>query len=72
MKVPAKTPIPAPVGINIINTITKENEMYAVTILLVIGIGFAFHYTSKSSVKHNQKIIKWLKQNNDKSGRYII
>lgn len=42
-----------------------------ITILIIINVVVVF-YTHKSSVKHNNKIIDWLKQNNDKSGNWII
>ena len=46
--------------------------MVEITILLIIGIAVLFYYTAKSSVKHNVRLIEWLKQNNDKSGNWMI
>ena len=46
--------------------------MITITILLIIGVVILFYYTAKSSVKHNNEIIEWLKENNDKSGNWMI
>jgi len=43
-----------------------------VTILLCIGIGITFYYTARSSIKHNDRIIEWLKKEQDNSGNYIL
>jgi len=53
----------------------KENEMngkIAITILIIINIVVVFWYTAKSSIKHNNRIIERLKENNDKSGNWMI
>jgi len=42
------------------------------TILIIINMVVVFYYTAKSSVKHNNEIIEWLKENNDKSGNWMI
>lgn len=46
--------------------------MIAITILLIISTMLVFYYTGKSSVKHNDRIIEWMKGKNDKSGRYML
>jgi len=46
--------------------------MIALTILTVITVCILFWYTGKSSVEHNNRVIEWMKQKNDKSGRYLI
>jgi hypothetical protein len=43
-----------------------------VTILIIIVVGIAFWHTADRSIKHNKRIINWLKQCNDKSGRRLL
>ena len=47
-------------------------EKVVITILVVINIIVVFYYTARSSVRHNNRLIDWLKQNNDKSGHWMI
>ena len=48
------------------------NGKIAITILIIINIVVVFWYTAKSSIKHNNRIIERLKENNDKSGNWMI